>query len=456
MKIYDTLTRRVKPLAVADEVKIYVCGLTVYDEMHLGHARSMVATDVLVRWLRAGDFKVKFVQNFTDVDDRIIERAQGEGVPFMEIADRYIALSNASAQALNLLAPDFAPRATAHIPQIVAMIAKLVELGYAYPSDSGVYFSVKAYLAKGGQYGELSRRAVEDMRAEADKGELGKRDAEDFALWKAHIEGEPSWDSPWGLGRPGWHIECSAMALAHLGEQFDIHGGGVDLLFPHHENELAQSQAALGVKPLVQFWFHNGLLNLPDGVKMSKSLGNSYFVRDVLKKHSADALRMWMCQSHYRSPLLLSEDSIVAAERSVQKLRECVELVPAPNAKELEFGEFWTRFVDALNDDLNTPMAVASLFELRRAISNEKSTANIKPAQKCLRQMCQILGLQLTAPKVENNQISDEAVEQLIKERNEARTERRFADADALRQKLLDAKIQLEDSPHGTTWKRII
>lgn len=458
MKLFDTLTRAIKPLApTANSVKIYVCGLTVYDEMHLGHACSSIATDVLARWLRASGLSVKLVQNFTDIDDRIIQRAQAEGVDYKVVAARYIKSAQASAASLNILPPDVAPLATEHIPQITAMIATLIERGYAYAAASGVYFDVNEYIKRGGKYGELSGRAIEDMLADANEDAVAdKRAAPDFALWKARADGEPGWDSPWGAGRPGWHIECSAMAREHLGDSFDIHGGGIDLIFPHHENELAQSKAALAVKSLAGHWMHNGLLNLPGDVKMSKSLGNSLFIGAALKKHSADAIRLWRLQSHYRSPMTLRDDRIAGAERAVGRLRDCLALRSAADAPRLDCARYWDAFAAALNNDLNTPIALGALFDLRRATQNAApSKFNLTDAQALMRRMGDALGLRLSAPPP-TVKISEAEIKRLLAERVAARRAKNFAEADRLRERLRADGVQIEDTPAGALWKYIV
>ena len=453
MRLYSSLTRTKEDLGPADrEIKIYVCGVTVYDRPHIGHALSTIAFEVLHRYLEYRGFKVKRVQNFTDVDDKIIARANREGIDSSEIAEKYTAAFFEELDGLNVRRADLYPRATEHIPEIIELISTLVDTGAAYESHGSVYFSVSA----DDDYGKLSSRSVEQM-LEGTRGEMGigKRAPADFALWKSARSGEPSWDSPWGQGRPGWHIECSAMARKHLGDSIDIHGGGLDLIFPHHENELAQSETATGVEPFARIWMHNGLLQLSDE-KMSKSIGNIIFVGDALKRFSPDALRLWMLSSHYRAPLRYEEHAIDEKERAVRRLRSAIEAKSPASPDELDPAPYCERFVRVMDDDLNTAQAVAVLFDLGRDIFRARdSGTGIEAAQSKLKELTGVLGLALEdTPDAVDGQLSDEEVERLVAIRSELRKARRYADADAARVELEANGIAVADGPDGTTWAR--
>ena len=453
MRLYSSLTRTKEDLGAVDRpVRLYVCGVTVYDRPHIGHALSTIVFEVLQRYLEYRGFEVKRVQNFTDVDDKIIARANREGVDSSEIAEKYTAAFFEELDGLNVRRADIYPKATEHIPEIIGLISALTDIGAAYESHGSVYFSVGA----DDDYGKLSSQSVEQM-LEGTRGEpgVGKRAPADFALWKAARPDEPQWDSPWGPGRPGWHIECSAMARRHLGDSIDIHGGGLDLIFPHHENELAQSETATGVEPFARIWMHNGLLQLSEE-KMSKSIGNIIFVGDALERYSPDALRLWMLSSHYRAPLKYEENAIEEKERAVRRLRSAIEANSDESSGPLDPSPYVERFVEVMDDDLNTPRAVAVLFDLGRDIFRARDSGkNIEVAQAKLKELAGILGLTLEdAPRKADGQLSDEEVERLVKTRSDLREARRYADADAARAELEAKGITLADGPDGTTWAR--
>ncbi|MEX0763380.1 MAG: cysteine--tRNA ligase [Dehalococcoidia bacterium] len=454
MRLYNTLTRDKLELEPGNgPVTLYVCGITTYDYAHLGHALSTITFDVLHRYLEYRGLKVLRVQNFTDVDDKIIARARREGVPSQEIANKYVEAFQADMDALNVRRADVQPRATEEIPQIISLISTLMDNGAAYEAAGSVYFRVRS----DDDYGKLSRRSVDEMlEGTRFDVEPGKEFPADFALWKASKPGEPAWDSPWGSGRPGWHIECSAMVLHHIGESVDIHGGGLDLVFPHHENELAQSETATGVVPFARFWVHNGLLRL-DGEKMSKSLGNLVSVRDALKEHSPDAIRLWIMGSHYRNPVLYDIDAISAQERALRRLRSAVEVESPGGGNAVDAGPLRERFIEAMDDDMNTPQAVAALFDLSREIFRGRDSGqDISEAQAALRELAGVLGLTLEAPQRQDADggLTDDEIEALISERASLRAEKRFADADAVRDRLASAGISIADGPQGTTWSR--
>ena len=396
---------------------------------------------------------VKRVQNFTDVDDKIIDRAAENGVDWFDLTQEHVDSFFEAMDGLNVRRADVHPRVSEEMTNIIGLIGELVDLGAAYEAGGSVYYRVR----RDEDYGKLSGRTVDGVaelaRLEPD---LLKENPEDFALWKAWKPGEPSWDSPWGPGRPGWHIECSAMARRYLGDQVDIHGGGLDLVFPHHENEVAQSESATGVVPFARFWMHNGLLRMRGDEKMSKSLGNVVTVRDALKSHSTDAIRIWIFQSHYRSPATYDEENLVAAERAVRRLRQAVQ---AANTSE-DSGEVYDadhirqRFVEAMDDDLNTPRALAAVFDLAREIFTQQSAgADISSAQSTLRELVGVLGLTLEEPDSDDDE-GEAEIDALIEKRRIARSERDFATADSIRDQLTGMGIEISDTPQGTTWRR--
>jgi len=454
LRIYNTLARTKQDFVplVPRQVRMYVCGMTVYDYCHLGHARVMVVFDVVVRWLRACGFAVTYVRNITDIDDKIIKRALENGEPIERLTERFIAAMNEDAAALAVLEPDYQPRATAHVAGMVAMIERLIERSKAYAVPGGdVYYSVRDFPG----YGKLSGKSLEDLRAgERVEVAADKRDPLDFVLWKAAKPGEPAWDAPWGRGRPGWHIECSVMSEHHLGTRFDIHGGGQDLQFPHHENEIAQSEGAHG-HPFVDYWMHNGFVRVDDE-KMSKSLGNFFTVRQVLAKYDAEVVRFFIVRAHYRSPLNYSDQHLDDARAALSRLYTALKGTP-PAHVTIDWNDpYAARFKAAMDDDFNTPEAVAVLFELANEVNRLRSSAHAG----VLHALGGLLGLLQrdptaylqAAPAAEA--MSAGEIEARIAQRAAARKARDFAQADRIRQELTDAGIVLEDSPQGTLWRR--
>jgi cysteinyl-tRNA synthetase len=445
------MSRRVDEFTPSNqEVKIYVCGITPYDHSHLGHAMSYVVFDVLRRYLEYRGYPVKHVQNYTDIDDRIIIRANAQGLTFDELAESYIAEYEQEMRELNITPAHIYPRATREIPMIIEMVQALIDKGYAYPVEGGdVYYRVR----KNADYGKLSGRDVDAMMAGArvEPGEE-KEDPVDFALWKGAKPGEPSWDSPWGPGRPGWHIECSAMSYRYLGATLDIHGGGQDLIFPHHENEIAQSEAFTGVKPFVRYWMHNGWLTL-DEEKMSKSLGNIVTVREALDRYGADGIRVFVLTSHYRAPLNYSEDALDAGKRAAERLRIAASLPsgggpPADIAPE----EYRQRFLEAMDEDLNTAAALAALFDLAREINRARDEGrDVEEAQETLRELGGVLGL--TLREREAAQSAAPFIDMLVALRNQLRAKKEFELADGIRSQLEGLGITLEDTADGTRWR---
>ncbi len=456
--LYNSLTRRKEVFTPLEpgKVRMYVCGMTVYDYCHLGHARVMVVFDVLARYLRWKGYEVTYVRNITDIDDKIIRRAAEAGVPIETLTERFIEAMHEDERALGCLPPDREPRATRAIDAIIAMIQRLIDEGYAYLGDNGdVYYAVARFR----DYGKLSGKKPEELRAGA-RVEVSeaKRDPLDFVLWKRAKPGEPAWDSPWGPGRPGWHIECSAMSTQCLGPHFDIHGGGADLQFPHHENEIAQSEAATG-QPFVDYWVHVGFVRV-DREKMSKSLGNFFTIRDLLAKYPGEVIRFFILTSHYRSPLDFSERSLAQARAALTRLY--TTLRGLPEADEGEEGEIWRRrFEAAMDDDLNTPEALAVLFELAKEINRlgDQDPARATRLAATLKKLGGVLGLLSQDPEhfLRGGEagLSDEEIERLIEEREQARKRRDWATADRIRDQLKARGIVLEDTPQGTLWRRV-
>lgn len=454
LKIYNTIAREKQQFTpiVAGKVSMYVCGMTVYDYCHLGHARVMVVFDMVSRWLRASGFDVTYVRNVTDIDDKIIKRAHDNQESITELTTRFITAMDEDAARLGVLPPDAEPRATDYIAEMVQMIATLIDKGYAYPADNGdVFYSVSSFA----DYGKLSGKSLDDLRAgERVEVDTHKRDPMDFVLWKAAKPGEPSWDSPWGKGRPGWHIECSVMGEHHLGEHFDIHGGGQDLQFPHHENEIAQSEAAHDCK-FVNYWMHNGFVRVDDE-KMSKSLGNFFTIREVLKKYDAEVVRFFILRTQYRSPLNYSDHHLEDAKHALTRLYTALRGLQVP-AVDIDWQlPAAQRFKAAMDDDFNTAEACAVLFDLANEVNKTQSVETAA----LLKNLAGILGLLQRLPEVflqsdvSDGQMSVAQIEQLIAERLDARRSKNFAEADRLRKLLADSGIVLEDSSQGTTWRR--
>lgn len=484
LRLYNTMSRSIEEFKPIEEglVKIYFCGMTVQDEPHIGHARSFIVADVLVRLLQKLGYKVVYVRNITDVDDKIINKALEEGVPPQEIADRYIRKFLEAAGKLNLIEPNIEPRATCHIHEIIDLVKKLIEKGFAYVTDSGdVYFDVTRFK----EYGKLSGQTLERLKAGAriEPGEE-KKNPFDFALWKSAKPGEPSWPSPWGNGRPGWHIECSAMSMKYLGETFDIHGGGSDLIFPHHENEVAQSEGATG-KPFARYWFHVGLVNFA-GDKMSKSLGNVVRVLELLKIYEPETIRYWAISAHYRKPLDFSFESLDAAEKALDSIYrwvfylESIKTATGPISSRIKdfVQKLKDDFFSELKDDLNTPNALAVLHSGLRELEDMIGKLNTREAEyiaKAYRELGWILGIlqqsleeRIREKKVRNRPIStflppseaiqvfegaDKFIDLLVQVRGKLREKKMYEIADYIRDELRKLGISLEDTRDGTIWK---
>ena len=465
LQIYNSLTRKKEKFTPIDpgNVRIYVCGMTVYDYCHIGHARVLVAFDVVTRYLRKiyGASHVTYIRNVTDIDDKIIKRANDNGEKFSDLTTRFIKEMHTDAQALNVLAPDEEPLATGYMDEIVAMVESLVDKEYAYQAANGdVYYDVNKFE----HYGTLSGKQLDDLRAgERVEIDEAKRNPLDFVLWKSAKPDEPSWDSPWGKGRPGWHIECSAMSTQCLGNHFDIHGGGMDLQFPHHENEIAQSEAATGEK-FVNVWMHNGFVRVDDE-KMSKSLGNFFTIREVLKKYDPEVVRFFILNSHYRSPLNYSDKHLDTAKASLTTLYTAlrgIELGDVELSSKAQSSGFESQFDTHMDDDFNTPRALSVLFEMGRKL-NEIKTQDPEAAESLaaeMKHLGDILGLLARDPDVflqggvADEVLSHEQVEQLIAQRNAAKKNKDWAEADRIRDELKEQGIILEDSAAGTTWRR--
>lgn len=464
MKVYNTLTRKKEELVpiTPGEIKMYACGPTVYNYIHIGNARPLCIFDILRRYLEYRGYKVTFVQNFTDIDDKIIRRANEEHVDFPEISERYIKEFWTDADGLNVRHATVNPKATENIDAIIHIISTLIEKGYAYEAQGDVYFSTEKFK----DYGKLSHQPLEDLEAGARimVGEV-KREPMDFAVWKAAKPGEPAWDSPWGKGRPGWHIECSAMNWRYLGDTIDIHCGGQDLIFPHHENEIAQSECFTG-KPFAHYWMHNGYINV-DNVKMSKSLGNFFTVRDVAEKYGYEPIRYLLISAQYRSPINYSTDIIEQCISALNRLYTCRDSLDfeLKNASDAEhdgdraiidgFGKYREQFIDAMDDDLNTADAIASIFELVRDINTNvvgktPSKALVEGAISVFDELTGVLGLVYNRKTETLN--SD--IEALIEARTNARKDKNWAEADRIRDQLKEMGIVLEDTAQGVKWHR--
>ncbi|HEU5360506.1 MAG TPA: cysteine--tRNA ligase [Candidatus Deferrimicrobiaceae bacterium] len=489
LTVFNTLGNRKETFVpiTPGKVKVYVCGVTVYDLCHIGHARANIVFDLIVRYLRYRGYEVTFVRNFTDIDDKIIDRANRENTDYLAISNRYIEAFYMDFGRMGLLRPDAEPRATEHIPEIIALVARLLEGGKAYVAGGDVYYSVRGFR----EYGKLSGKNTEELlsgaRVEVDER---KRDPLDFVLWKASKPGEPAWKSPWGPGRPGWHIECSAMAMKHLGETFDIHGGGKDLVFPHHENEIAQSESATG-KPFARYWIHNGFVNV-DSEKMSKSLGNVFTLRDVLDRVKPDVLRFFFASSHYRSPIDYSDRSLAEAKAGLDRLYRVKEKAETcasagwepssvPGGEEFApLRDAPSRFLEAMDDDFNTAAALGRLFDAVRALnrlapadpgSEPEKAGQFLAGYKILEPLFGVLGLLRTSAEeyfrgevseiefgavsegLPRSAISQGEIERRIEERKAARARKDFAEADRIRAELDAMGVLLEDTKAGTTWK---
>jgi cysteinyl-tRNA synthetase len=484
LRVYNTMTQKKEEFIPLQQkhVGMYACGVTVYDLCHIGHARSAVVFDVIYRYLQYTSYEVIYVRNFTDVDDKIINRAQQEGVSTEEIAARYIKEFYADMGALGMLPPTVEPKATEHIPEMIALVQRLMEKGHAYQVEGDVYYAVESFT----KYGKLSKRSLDEMQAGARvEVDERKKNPLDFALWKAAKPGEPSWDSPWGKGRPGWHIECSAMSQKYLGDTLDIHGGGKDLIFPHHENEIAQAEGATG-KPFVRFWLHNGFVNIAKE-KMSKSLGNFLTIKEILKTYHPEVVRLFLLSRHYRSPLDYSsqgmEESRQNLVRFYQTLAGIDEVLtkggekvagkkrssPEETAAYQKTEAFAQRFEEAMDDDFNTAAALAPLFELSRDLNrilqspSARRTEILRQGKEAFALAGKVLGIFQQDPSVflEQEQqrkaqkltINQEEIEKSIIERNEARNKKNWARADEIRDNLAAQGILLEDTPQGTVWR---
>jgi cysteinyl-tRNA synthetase len=470
--VYNTLTGKKEKFIPLQEGKVgmYVCGPTVYDSCHIGHARSAIVFDVITRYFSARGFDVTYVRNFTDVDDKIINRANQLGIQSHEVSEIYIKEFYEDMDALYVLRPTHEPYATQHIDNIIKLVETLIQKKCAYQIDGDVYFKVESFP----DYGKLSGRKLEDMEAGA-RIDIDKRKENpfDFALWKSVKPGEPSWDSPWGPGRPGWHIECSAMSSKYLGENFDIHGGGKDLIFPHHENEIAQSEAASG-KTFATYWVHNGFVNI-DSEKMSKSLGNFTMIKDVLQIYHPEVIRLFLLSNHYRSPIDFSEKSMEEASQGLDKIYSLLDRLNKANIQlsTADSGEYWKRFSEAMDDDFNTAKGIGALFEAVRTTNRQldeeqQDDATIKQitcAQIDIKKMGKILGILHERPEnyfkgkrsaaIKEEAIDPSWVEEMIQARINARKEKDWAKADQIRKELENMNIVLEDHSEGTIWKII-
>ncbi|RDH88238.1 MAG: cysteine--tRNA ligase [endosymbiont of Seepiophila jonesi] len=460
LKIYNDLNNRketFEPLE-AGKVRMYVCGMTVYDLCHLGHARVMVVFDVVARYFRHLGYDVTYIRNITDIDDKIIARANENGEPFMDLTGRFILAMHEDSEALGIQPPDDEPRATGHMSEILAMIEKLIAKDHAYVADnSDVYYSVRSFAG----YGKLSGKSIDDLEsgARVEPGDA-KRDPLDFALWKAAKPSEPAWDSPWGQGRPGWHIECSAMSCTALGDTFDIHGGGADLTFPHHENEIAQSEGATG-HPFVKYWMHNGFVRINDE-KMSKSLGNFFTVREILVRYQAEEVRYFILTSQYRSPLNYDSEHLDNARGALTRFYTAMRGLSKVESTGAEV--FSQRFHDAMNDDFNTPEALAVLFDMVREINRLRDSDQAAAAGLAaeLRRLGGVLGILQDDPERylkggepgADGGLRDDEIDAMIQQRIDARVSKDWAEADRIRDALQEAGILLEDGAQGTTWRR--
>jgi cysteinyl-tRNA synthetase len=453
MIVFNTLSgKKEEFIPQSNIITMYICGVTVYDDCHIGHAMSYIIFDAIRRYLEYKGYKIKHIQNFTDIDDKIINRAKQIGITTEDLANKYISEYFKDMDALNIKRANIYPRATEEIPKIVEVIQGLIDKDHAYESRGSVYFRVNRFA----NYGKLSHQNIEEMLSKISTDDDEKENSLDFAIWKSAKPGEPSWPSPWGNGRPGWHIECSAMSLRHLGETIDIHGGGQDLIFPHHENEITQSESFTGKEPFVKYWLHNGLLQL-SGDKMSKSLGNLVTVKDCLSRFSPDAIRLFILSSYYRNPLTFSEESIAASETGIRRLRQAMEDNSSnnPNQETLDSEPHKKKFTEVMDDDFNTAEAIAVLFDLARDINRSKEKQiNVTKAQKALLELANVLGFTLE----EYHRLPLEAeqfINLLVSVRSELRQAKQWELSDKIRNELARLGIVLEDKSSESKWKRI-
>ncbi len=456
MKIYNSMTRQKEEFVPLHEntVNMYSCGPTVYNFFHLGNARPFIIFDQLRRYFEYRGYKVNFVQNFTDIDDKMINKANELGITVKELGEQYIEEYFKDAKALGIKEATHHPKATEHIEEIIKIVSTLIEKGFAYEADGDVYFQTSKFK----EYGKLSKQPLEDLElgARININEL-KKEPLDFAVWKKQKEGEPAWESPWGMGRPGWHIECSAMANKYLGETIDIHSGGKDLMFPHHENEIAQSECANGCT-FARYWMHNGFINV-DNEKMSKSKGNFFTIRDIAEHFPHRVIRFFMLTAHYRSPINFSDELLAQAQTSLERIDRCIENIEfslngEAGADEADFSMYKEKFIAAMDDDLNTADAISVIFELVKEINTVIDTISEKSKKDALNlitELCDVLGIL----KAKENDVLDSDIEALINERTEAKKNKNFARADEIRDILKDMGIVLEDTRQGVKWKRV-
>ena len=450
MRLYNTLSRSVEELVVEDNtVNMYVCGITPYAPSHLGHAMCAIVFDVIRRYLEYKGYKVNFIQNFTDIDDKMIIAATDEGIKVSELAERNIQAYLSELGQLNVLEASEYPRATEEIDSIIQVISDLIEKEYAYEISGDVYFRVK----QDEDYGKLSRRNMDELLAGARlEIEETKENPADFALWKSQKPGEPAWDSPWGQGRPGWHIECTAMSLTYLNNKIDIHGGGQDLVFPHHENEIAQSESFTGIEPFARYWMHNGTLGYGEE-KMSKSLGNVFSIGEALQVFSSDALRMFFLSSHYRTPLVFSNESVEGQQRAIERLKSAL-VATSGGGDVLKINSYREKFEAAMDEDFNTPIAFSVIFDLARDINRESSNGlNVASAQDLLSELAKILGITLQT----NNSKADGDIapylDLLLEVREGLRKEKQFEMSDQIRDRLVELGVLIDDTSTGSRWK---
>ena len=452
MQIYDTLDKKLKDLNSNRTLNIYICGITPYSESHIGHAMSAVIFDTLRRYLLSQDYKLKFVQNFTDIDDKLINAAKEKNTTIDKISNKYISQHLNSLSKLNVMPADHAPKATEEIKGMINMIEALISKEMAYEINGDCYFRVNKFET----YGKLSKRNTDEMLAGAriDINE-NKEHPMDFALWKKQINDEPGWESPWGNGRPGWHIECSAMSMKYLGQNLDIHGGGRDLIFPHHENEIAQSEGFSDNPPFSNIWMHNGLINLKSE-KMSKSIGNIISIDDLLKKYSAAAIRMFFISGNYKNPLEYDDAILTSNEKAINRLKQTLNLNSSDSLDELNPDKFINKFNQSMSKDLNTSLALGSIFEMSRSINQSfNKNINISKSQLALAKLLNILGIDTDSENETNNNLDTKEIEDLINLRNKHRLDKDYKKADEIRDKLEAMGIAIYDSDDGTKWRNI-